>query len=255
MVKTEAPGFVKHMNFFAGGRVLIFLPSFTDKQNGYIMPTKVLEEYFMFPFNKKKKVGKPKIDRKILRKNDISLLILDERWNNLFANTEKTPEIMALEDRIKELLKEQARLITESKNISATKKMLMDRIIKLTPEAFEKNSEEARTQMQQYEKEIRRINERLPKIEEELDNIPESIKNTNLELLEHMVNMVYFKIRANRKRKEELDRLIEETRIRLKEYIDEKESLVEDDTGVYSYFHDLLGAEELERLDKEYFES
>jgi hypothetical protein len=29
--------------------------------------------------------------------------------------------------------------------------------------------------------------------------------------------------------------------------------LSEDDTDVYSYFHDLLGGEELEKLDKEYF--
>lgn len=208
----------------------------------------------MFPIFKKKSAGKPKFDRNVLRKNDISILILDERWNNLFANTQKTSEVTALEGKIKELLKDQARLTTESKNILAAKKKLMDRIIKLTPEAFEKDSEVAKHEMQQCEKEIRRINERLPKIEEELDNIPDLIRNTNLELLEHMVNMVYFKIRTNRKRKEELDKLIEETRTKLKEYIDEKESLAEGDSDVYTYFHDLLGAEELERLDREYFD-
>ena len=36
------------------------------------------------------------------------------------------------------------------------------------------------------------------------------------------------------------------------EYIDEKESLTEDYNSLYSYFHDLLGNEELERLDKIY---
>jgi hypothetical protein len=51
-----------------------------------------------------------------------------------------------------------------------------------------------------------------------------------------------------------LEGLIEETKSKLKEYIDEKETLSQDDTDIYSYFHDLLGGEELEKLDNEFFE-
>lgn len=201
----------------------------------------------------KKQASASKIDKKVLRKNDISILILDERWNSIFSSTEKTPQIIVLEEKIKELLKEQSRLISENKTISAMKKKCMDRIIKLTPQAFDDNNEKAKKEMQQCEKEIKRINERLPDIEHELEEIPFSIKETNLDLLEHMVNMVYFKIRSSQKRKDELDKLIEETREKLKEYIDERESLEQDRSDIYSYFHDLLGPEELERLDKEYF--
>ena len=39
------------------------------------------------------------------------------------------------------------------------------------------------------------------------------------------MKIVYYKIRSNRKRVEELEKLIEETRATLKEYIDEKETL------------------------------
>ena len=194
-----------------------------------------------------------KFDSKVLRKNNISLLTLDERWNSLFKNEEKPQEIARLEDTINQHLKDQARLNTELKGIPALKKKLLDRIMVLTPEAFDNGGEEAKKEMQQCEKEIKRLNERLPELEGELDKIPERIKETNLQLLEYAVTHVYFKISADRKRVRELDALIEETRNKLKEYIDEKEALSQDDTDIYSYFHDLLGGEELEKLDKEHF--
>jgi len=194
-----------------------------------------------------------KFDRKTLRKNDISLLILDERWNKLFASTPKTSAIERSEEKLKGLLKEEARLTAEQKRNAVLKKQCMDRIIKLTPDAFEKNDEEAKKEMQACEREIKRINERAGQIEAQIDAMPDRLKQANLELLEQTVNIVYFKIRSSKKRVEELEKIIEETRDKLKGYIDEKESLSQDDTDIYSYFHDLLGGEELEKLDREFF--
>lgn len=196
---------------------------------------------------------KLKFDKKTLRKNDISLLILDERWTMLFSNTQKTPSIERSENKLKELLKQEARLTAEKKEIAASKKRHMDNIIRLTADVFEKNDADAKKQMQDSEREIKRINSRIARIEELLDAMPDKLKQVNLELLEQTVNIVYYKILANKKRVEELDKLIGETRDKLKGYIDEKESLSQDDTDIYSYFHDLLGAEELEKLDKEFF--
>lgn len=204
----------------------------------------------MFNFGKK---APKKFDRKILRRNNISLLILDERWNGLFENTEKTPEIIRCEEKLKELLKLQARVTEESREISAKKKTCMDMIIGLTTAVYDKNSDEAKQQMQSCEKEIRQINERLLKIEEELQSIPDKIQDVNLELLELTVNIVYFRMKADRNRVAELEKLIDETRTKLKEYIEQKELLSQDDAQIYTYFHDLLGGEELEKLDREFF--
>jgi len=192
-------------------------------------------------------------DRKVLRKNDISILILDERYNSMFSSVPKTPQIAASEEKLKELLKEEARLHAEAKEIACLKKKYMDTIIRLTPEVFEHCNDEAKKEMQLCEKEIKRINERMAKIEQELEEIPTLIRQANLDLLELVVNVVYFKIRSGQKRVEELEKLIEETKNRLKEYIDEKEALSQENTDAYSYFHDLLGAEELQRLDSEFF--
>ena len=204
-------------------------------------------------FNLLKRPRKAKLDVKVLRKNDISLLILDERWNRLFENTQKTPQIVVCEEKLKALIKDEARLMAEGREISANKKKHMGRIIKLTPAVFEKNDAGAVKEMEYCQKEIKRINERLSKIEEELDGLPDKKKRANLELLEQTINAVYFKIRFSSKRVGELEKLIEEERDKLKAYIDEKEVLLKGDTDIYSYFHDLLGGEELERLDKEFF--
>lgn len=207
---------------------------------------------YMFDFMKKAS-GRAKLDRKILRKNDISLLTLDERWNGLFVNIEKTSFMHKCEDKIRELLKEQARFLAEEKEISQKKKKYMDKIMKLTTEAFDNNNETAKTEMKSCEKEIKAINDRAVALQLKLEEIPDKIKDVNLELLEETINSVYFKIRSDQKRSEDLVKLIEETHLKLKEYIDEKGTLAEDYTDTYSYFHDLLGGEELEKLDKEYF--
>jgi seryl-tRNA synthetase len=204
----------------------------------------------IFNFKGKKKRN---FDKSTLRKNDISILILDERWNALFNSVEKSDEIRIYEKKLRELLKEEARLNTESKEILLRKKMCMDKILKLTTEVFEKNDPKAQSEMQSCEKEIKQINERLKKLEIQLENIPRMIREANLDLLESTVNLVYLGISENRNRIKELETLIEVTKKKLEEYIEEKGRLSEDSTDSYSYFHDLLGAEELEKLDRQHF--
>lgn len=194
-----------------------------------------------------------KFDRKLLKKNDIHLLILDERWNGLFKDTDKTVEVIESERKLKDLLKEQASLNSELKELNHRKKVCMDTIIKLTADVFDKNDEQAKEKMHNCEKDIKYINERVKEIEEELEIIPDKIKDANLELLEQSVNTVYFKMRSNQKRYKQLEELIEVTSQKLQEYTEEMETLRQNDTDVYSYFHDLIGGEELEKLDREYF--
>jgi len=181
-------------------------------------------------FKRKVRHHQKKFDRSVLRKNNIRLLILEERWNGLFQNTPKTAEIEECEKKLRELLKEEARFTAESKVLAHRKKICMDKIIKLTPDVFEKDDEQAKLEMHNYEKEIIHINQRFKEINEGLEIIPDKIMDANLELLEHTVNTVYFKMREDHKRNSELEKLIEVTRQKLKEYTEEKAILSQDDT-------------------------
>ena len=158
----------------------------------------------------KPKNPKSKFDWRVLKKNDILILILDERWNALFKNVEKTEDIKEHEGRVKELLKEESRLIAESKEIAAKKKKDLARIIQLTPQAYEDNNEEAKEEMKRCELEIKQINERMKEISDELDNMPKRIREANLQLLESTENSEYC-MRKNQKGKG-IGKLIEVTK-------------------------------------------
>ncbi|WHH58093.1 hypothetical protein [Petroclostridium sp. X23] len=200
-------------------------------------------------FTKKKTIN---FDKKVLRKNDISLLIVDERWNALFKIQEKSKNIVECETILRELLKEQSRLMSESKDIAQSKKRCMARIMELTEEAYDKHNPLALQEMQDCQKEINRVNERITVIEHGLDTIPDRIKEANLQLLEETVKEIYIKIGTGQKKVLELETEIEQMKNRLKQAVAEKEELSELVTNAYSYFHDLLGGEELERLDKKF---
>jgi len=204
---------------------------------------------FEFLFNNP---GKHRFDKRVLKKNNISLLILDERWNALFNDGAKPKIILKAEDKLRELLKEQARITSESESLNALKKQLMAKILELTPLAFDKGDGDARNKMSEYEAQIRQINEKVEEAKKRLEQIPDDIKQANIELLEHTVQQVYVKIASKRNRISQLEKLIEQTREKLKQYIDEKESLAQQSDEIYSYFHDLLGKEELEKLDRMY---
>ncbi|HOM02316.1 MAG TPA: hypothetical protein PLH43_05750 [Acetivibrio sp.] len=207
----------------------------------------------MFDFFKRRQNKNSEFDWSVLKKNSIPILILDERWHNVFKNVEKTKEIIEKEEELKELLKEESRLAFEKKEILSRKKSYLDKIIKLTPEVFDNNNEQSKAEMEKCEKEINQINERIKTIEAEIDNMPERIREANLRLLECTINSVYFKMRENQVRVKELEELIENTKKQLASYIEEKEGLNEYDNEVYTYFHDLLGGEELQKLDNRYF--
>lgn len=205
----------------------------------------------MFEFLHKNK-RKHRFDKWVLKKNNISLLILDERWNALFIDGVKPKTILKAEEKLRELLKEQARITSELESLSMLKKQLMAKILELTPLAFDKGDEDARKNMSDFETQIRQINEKTEEAKKRLEQLPEDIKKANIELLEHTVQEVYVKIASKRKRIAQLEILIEKTRQQLKQYIDEKESLSQQSDEIYSYFHGLLGKEELEKLDRIY---
>ena len=192
------------------------------------------------------------LDPDIIRRNRISVLTLDERWNSLFKYIAKTPTIIRLEERMNNLLKKQAQLTTEHKENLALKKDLLKRIMELTTDAFERGDETARKQIDNSEAEINRINLREPEIEEELSTAQTDIKEVNIELLENSVSYLYRDIKKTQERTVELEVLIEELKEKLKESISERETMVEAYNQTYLYLHALLGVEQIEELDRHY---
>ena len=202
---------------------------------------------FIDVFKKNKKTELPS---SILKLNNISVLTLDERWNTLFKDIEKTPIIIRCEEKINGYLKEQAGLTAEQKDIAAQKKEFLKRIMEISAEAFDKVSDEPYERMDSYRQQVEAINLRQSVIEERFSDIQQEIADANMEMLENAVSYLYYNIGKAHKRIEELDSLIEEIKKKLTDYIDERYTISEAYNEAYCSFHDLLGAEQISALDK-----
>ncbi|NLG88287.1 MAG: hypothetical protein GX494_03580 [Clostridiaceae bacterium] len=185
-----------------------------------------------------------------LKKNDITILTLDERWNRLFRIIPINAAVKKRQDFLNKLLAQEAGLYQEKNNIDPEKKKLINTIISLTPEAFDKNDENAKLTLQKSKQRIEALNKRAEELEEELYEKREEIRRANFKLLEETVRLVYSVMRKSRKREQRIEKEINSLKKRLKELQTLKQSITTDWTDVYAFFHTLLGAEELTKLDK-----
>lgn len=200
-----------------------------------------------------KKIQK-KLNKSILKKNNISLLYLDDRWEKLFTQTVKPLDIQRKEGKLKELVKEQTKLIYDLDKLNTKKRVCMDKIITLTSDVFEKEDSNAKDAMAENRRNIRVINMQLCQMESRLDELPDIIQQKNLELIESAIESVYSTIKTDIKRIKKLEEITTEMKLKLRLYVDEMYKLKEKNSGVYCCFHNLLGSEQLHNLDLELFD-
>ncbi len=195
---------------------------------------------------------KKKLDFNIatLKRNDIVILTLDERWNKLFKLIPISAEVKRQQDALNKLLGKEAALYQEQKNIEPEKIKYMNRIMTLTGEAFEKNNEEAKKALAESKEKIETLNQRSQEIENEIYQMKDRIRDANFKLLEETVHYVYGVIANSREKQKRLDREMEKAKKRLKELQAERQKLSTDWTDIYSFFHTLLGSDELTKLDQ-----
>lgn len=195
---------------------------------------------------------KQKLDFNIatLKKNDIVILTLDERWNKLFKVIPITAGIERQQDLLNKLLGKEASLYQEQKSIEPEKIKYMNRIMTLTEEAFDKNNEEAKKSLAQSKERIEALNKRAQDIQNELYMMKDRIREANFKLLDATVRHVYSVMSDSRERQKKLDRELEQVKQRLKDLQMERQGMSTDWTEVYSFFHTLLGSDELTKLDQ-----
>ena len=64
----------------------------------------------------------------------IPILTLDNKWHRLFTQSEFTPELKGMEKSLNDMLKRQAKLNSETKELKKLKKKLMDEVVILADE-------------------------------------------------------------------------------------------------------------------------
>ncbi len=182
----------------------------------------------------------------------IPILTLDNKWHRLFTQSEFTPELRGLEKTLNDLLKRQAKLTSESKEIKKLKKKLMDEVVILADEMGEHPTKKQDKDMADHKRLIEECNEKMDAYEEELVELPRQINQVNNQLMLITMDVCYKKLQRNTKELEEIEEWIGGIRRELKKKVvrkKEKEAVI---NKLYAYMHDIFGAEVLELFDMQY---
>ena len=188
--------------------------------------------------------------RQALKGRKIPILTLDNKWHKLFTQTGTTREIEALSQKMNELLKRQGRLGTDMKDIRHVKKKLMDAIVN-SMDGLDKEPNIDR-KMDESRRLIEECNEKLNVYEEEYLALPKEIEEINQKLMICIMELCYDKMRRNTEEINVIADWITKTRVELKQKILLKQDDEIANQELYSYMHDIFGAEVLEIFDMEY---
>ena len=185
----------------------------------------------------------------MLKKKNIPIINVDERWLRLFPDNEKTPSIKRLEKELKELLKRQGKVNTELKDIRIVREQLTQSVLNSAedmsiPEAKRLKKQAASQRL------IIESREKLEQLEKEQKELPGLIQDANNALIFESVRVCYDKIDKNKSDIDRLTQWIDETRIKLKERILIKQDKETKNQEIYTYLHAMLGAKVMEAFDE-----
>lgn len=189
--------------------------------------------------------NKEKTYEQALKGKRIPVLTLDNKWYRLFTMMEPDPELKRLEENLNTLLKQQGKMNTESKSIKKIKKKLMDEIVQL----MEREDSSANKKIEENKRLIEECNQKLEDYQDKLLDIPREIDNANYDLMIRTMEMCYEVLQTNSKEIDEIGEWITNIRVELKKNIVRKQEKEIRNHELYSFMHDIFGADVVEIFD------
>lgn len=197
--------------------------------------------------------NKEDIFKNALEGKKIPVLILDNKWHKIFNHAGTTHEIKVLEDRMNELIKRQGKVNTESKDIKKIKKTLMNEVMVIADGLMKSpDSKRLNKQMEEHKRLIEECNEKLEEYEEEMLELPREIDRTNKKLMLATMESCYKKLQENTKELSTINEWIRNVRRELKKKMVRKQEKEAENNNLYSYMHDIFGADVIEIFDMKY---
>ena len=187
-----------------------------------------------------------------LKGRKIPVLTLDNKWHQLFTQTQPDKRIKRLEEELNELLKKQGKATTEMKEIRKLKKKLMNEIMDNAEEASVENNLKAQKKAEENRRLINECNEMMAGYKDELLELPEEIERVNNKLMLLTMEICYDRLKKNEKEIGEISAWITDIRIKLKENLIRKQEMETMNQELYSYMHDIFGADVINLFDTKY---
>lgn len=188
--------------------------------------------------------------RQALKGKKIPLLILDNKWHQLFSVEKKPRTVKKLETELNELLQRQGKLNTELKEMKKLKADLLQEIRDNMEEA-EKDTK-AQKKQEKNQKLVLEINEKTESYEDELLDLPHRMDDVNRQLMLETINVFYNLMKKNEADIDEIIEWVKNIREQVKENMVRKTTLEEYNSTIYGYLHDVLGGEVVDVFDFKY---
>ncbi len=188
-----------------------------------------------------------------LEGKNIPILTLDNKWHQLFTQTEMTPEIEQLADELNALVERDGKMRTETKDIKRLKKKLLNEIVPLRDKASNSDDSSAiEKEIQDRTRLINECNERLDDHSGELLQLSKEIYEVDYKLMLETMKVCYERLHDNTEDIMIMDEWVRKVRIELKKNIIRMQETEMENYNLYSYMHQIFGPEVIEIFDMKY---
>ncbi|MBO6241153.1 MAG: hypothetical protein J6O61_10065 [Butyrivibrio sp.] len=188
-----------------------------------------------------------------LEGKSIPILTLDNKWHQLFTQTDMTPEIEQLADELNALIERDGKIRSETKDIKKLKKKLLGEIVPLRDKANKSGSSTAiEKEIQDRTRLINDCNDRLDSHQVELLDLSRAIYDIDYKLMIETMRVCYERLHGNTDYIKTMDEWISRARIELKKNIIRLQETEIENYNLYSYMHQIFGPEVIELFDMKY---
>ena len=172
-----------------------------------------------------------------IQNTKVPILVLDQKWHQLFLVNGKPNDIAEKEKELDELIQREAHIKKDIKDYKKVKQNLMDEIVA----GMEERGEEHVQAVADKKRLIDEANEKIDALEDELLDLPNRTKEVNDELMDMTANYCYEYFRVNTEKINEITAWIKQVRHDLKVNVVKKQNREINTRQMYSYMHDVFG--------------
>ena len=186
-----------------------------------------------------------------LQNKKIPILTLDNKWYQLLDEVGKA-SVKDLEEKLNKLLQRQGKLTTETKDIRKIKKKLMSEIVPLVDEMEQTGDKSLEKKIEDNTRLIDDCNRKLDAYKDELLELPKEIDAINFKLMMITMEYCYNKMQNNTMQMDAISDWVTQMRIELKKRLIDKQEMEQQNQDIYSYMHDIFGADIVNLFDLKY---
>lgn len=191
--------------------------------------------------------------KEVLSDKEVPILTLDQKWHQLFELNGKPVKIRKLEEKLNKLLAKQAHVREEFRDLKNLKSKLMDNIVlNMKGTEAEQSDTLSAKRLEEDGRLIDEINQKISDCEEKLREIPEKIDECNHALMLETMDFCYHEMKNNKEQIKMISEWIDRTRKELKKNVVIRQNREIMNRQMYSYMHDIFGADVIDIFDLEY---